>query len=290
MKVSKKNISIVKNSLNAESDGILKSNEIRAILERYRGDWKGKIPTKTADLFSFIRENKIAEKVEMNFPNRKETRYITKKVSDYRLLLSLSPESYFSHLTAAYFNDLIQEEPKIVYVNTEQSRKNIYANILEQENIDYAFNNPARISQNYIKLNGKTIYHLNSKYSNCLGVVSDKKKFKHLELRFTDVERTLIDVTVRPQYSGGVKNVLKVFHNAADKINIKKIITYLKKLNYIYPYHQCIGFYLGKVGLDETSLQDFKSIGMEFNFYLCNEIKNPSYSERWKLYYPKSLE
>lgn len=290
MKVSKKNIKLVKLSLTVETDGILKNKEIKDILKRYRGDWKGKIPTKTANFFSFIEENKIVRKVELDFPNRKETRYLTKKVSDYRILLSLSSDSYFSHLTAAYFNDLIQEEPKIVYVNTEQSRKNTYANVLEQENIDYAFKNSARISKNIIEFNGKTIYHLNSKYSACLGVVSSHDKIKNVELRYTDFERTLIDIIVRPQYSGGAKNVLNVFHNAAEKINIKKIIIYLKKLNYMYPYHQCLGFYLDKVGFDETKLQEIKGMGMEFDFYLCNEIQQPVYSEEWKLYYPKSLE
>ncbi len=276
--------------MKSTSDEILRSNQIKEILNKCRKDWEGKNPIKSTDFFSFIEDNKLVKKVEMNFPNRKETRYLTEKILDYRTLLSLSPDTYFSHLTAAYFNDLIQKEPNTLYVNTEQSRKKTYASVLEQGSIDIAFRNPARISKNFIELNGKTIYHINSKYSECLGVVSNPDKIKNVELKYTDLERTLVDMTVRPQYSGGVKNVLEVFKRAAEKIDVEKILTYLKKLNYAYPYQQCIGFYLQRVDFDETKLKNFKGIGMEFDFYLCNEIQQPAYSEEWKLYYPKSLE
>jgi len=289
LKISKKNITLIKKELKSTSDEILRSNQIKEMLNKCRKDWDGINPIKSTEFFSFIEDNKLVKKVEMNFPNRKETRYLTKKISDYKILLSLSPDTYFSHLTAAYFNDLIQKEPNTLYVNTEQSRKKTYASVLEQGSIDIAFRNPARISKNFIELNGKTIYHINSKYSECLGVVSNPDKIKNVELKYTDLERTLVDMTVRPQYSGGVKNVLEVFKRAAEKIDVEKILTYLKKLNYAYPYQQCIGFYLQRVDFDETKLKNFKGIGMEFNFYCCNEIQQPAYSEEWKLYYPKSL-
>ena len=289
MKISKKNIKLVKTTINKESSGILKNTEINSILRKHKADWKKLVPTTKTDFFEFIEEYEIVKKVELNFPNRKENRYLTKSISDYSLLLSLSSSSYFSHLTAAYLNHLTNEEPKTVYVNTEQSRKNNYINELEQLSIDTAFKNAARTSKNMIKLNGKTIYHLNSKYSNCLGVISSNRILKNEELKFTDLERTLIDITVRSQYAGDVKNVLALFKNAAADINIDKIVTYLKKLKYAYPYHQSLGFYLQRAGIDEIKLKDFKGMNMEFYFYLCNEIEEPAYSKEWKLYYPASF-
>lgn len=289
MKIDKKNINLVKTTLHKESGGILKNTEINNILRKYKPEWKKLVPTTKNKFLEFIEENKIIEKVELNFPNRKENRYLTKSISDYSVLLSLSPDSYFSHSTAAYMNHLTNEEPKIVYVNTEQSRKNNYVNELEQSSIDTAFKNAARTSKNTIKLNGKTVYHLNSKYSNCLGVISSKQILKTEELKFTDLERTLIDITVRPQYSGGVENVLELFKKAALDVNIDRMLTYLKKLKYAYPYHQSLGFYLQRAGIDEIKLKDFKGMNMEFDFYLCNEIEELAFSKEWKLYYPGSL-
>jgi len=44
------------------------------------------------------------------------------------------------------------------------------------------------------------------------------------------------------------------------------------------------------VGITEPAdIQSFKDLGLNFNFYLARQIKDPSYSEEWKLYYPKDL-
>ena len=63
-------------------------------------------------------------------------------------------------------------------------------------------------------------------------------------LRFTNLERTLIDAAVRPVYAGGVFEVRKAYQLAKEKVSVNRLAALLQKLNYIYPYHQAIGFYL----------------------------------------------
>lgn len=49
----------------------------------------------------------------------------------------------------------------------------------------------------------------------------------------TNIERTLIDIVVRPELSGGIQEVIKAYQSV-DTVQIAKIQTYLrKKLMYI---------------------------------------------------------
>ena len=290
MKTDIKYVLKVKKTFIEENTDILKQKDIIRILERNKKIWKDHLPVKTSDFLKFIQQNKIVTKISLDFPHRKEIRYLMNVTSIYRLLLSLSSGSYFSHLTAAYCNSLIKKEPRDIIINTEQTRKIFNDNNLQQYNIDMAFKNQERITKNIINIFEKTVYHINGKNTNCLGVVKKINKNIGEELRYTDIERTLIDSAVRPQYTGGVNNVLNIFQNAISKLDVNKIIMYLKKINFTYPYHQVIGFYLQKAGFAENKLKGLKEMGINFNFYLCNQIINPSYSDKWKLYYPNLFD
>jgi len=106
----------------------------------------------------------------------------------------------------------------------------------------------------------------------------------------TGIERTLIDIVVRPEYSGGVQEVLKAYQRAKDMITANNIAEMLKKIGFVYPYHQAIGFLLQKSGYSDTAqLETLKSFGMPFNFYLARQMSDPAYSEEWKLFYPRNL-
>jgi hypothetical protein len=85
---------------------------------------------------------------------------------------------------------------------------------------------------------------------------------------------------------------LKAFELVANNISINKTCSYLKKLNYIYPYHQAIGFYMEKTGV--YTEKQLNKIEERFNtirkFYLVHGEKELSFSERWQIFYPKYLE
>jgi hypothetical protein len=68
------------------------------------------------------------------------------------------------------------------------------------------------------------------------------------------------------------------------------MLAMLKKLNYTYPYHQAIGFYLQRAGnYREAQIQLLKKFDFKYDFYLDHGMRNLEYSKEWKLYYPKGF-
>ena len=104
------------------------------------------------------------------------------------------------------------------------------------------------------------------------------------------IERTLIDITVRPVHSGGVTEVLKAFELAREKVSVNRLAVMLKKLAFIYPYHQAVGFYLERAGYRPfVDRSCFKEMPREFDFYLEHGMKAKEYVKEWNLFIPKGL-
>lgn len=79
---------------------------------------------------------------------------------------------------------------------------------------------------------------LSGKASGQAGVIRESTS----GLPVTGLERTLIDITVRLRYAGGVFQVARAFENAVDAIDADRLVSLLDALNHRYPYHQGIGF------------------------------------------------
>jgi hypothetical protein len=189
-----------------------------------------------------------------------------------------------------YFHKLTGQLPGTIYLNFEQLPKRYQEGDLDQDRIDAAFKNAVRVSKNIALYKEHKICILNGMHTGKLGVIEIEGP-KGEKIPVTDIERTLIDIAVRPVYSGGVSEVLKAYRLGRKKISIEKLSTSLKKLNYIYPYHQVVGFYLEKAGVyDYPSIDIFEKFGINYDFYLTHQMKGVSYSKKWRLYFPKYLE
>jgi hypothetical protein len=67
------------------------------------------------------------------------------------------------------------------------------------------------------------------------------------------------------------------------------LIATLKKLDYIYPFHQAIGFYMQHAGYETERLERIGRIPIVFNFYLTHGIVEKDYDPHWRLFFPKTL-
>jgi predicted transcriptional regulator of viral defense system len=268
---------------------VLKYADINTILAANMESWRLPSSITARELIAFLLDRQVLDVYRFEFSARNEIRYVWRKATDYQIIQSLRPEGYFSHLTAMFLHGLTLLIPKTVYLNSEQSEKPAPAIPLNQERIAMAFSRPCRVSKTTTVFHEQNVCVLNGKYTGQKGVM-DQQQPGGETLRVTTLERTLIDCTVRPVYSGGVQSVLDAYRAAHDAVSINKLAATLASLEYTYPYHQAIGFYLERAGVySESQLALLDRFERVYDFYLTHQIKNPAYSERWKLFYPRGL-
>ena len=160
---------------------------------------------------------------------------------------------------------------------------------LEQDRIDYAFARACRRSRNLARFKDIEVCLLSGKNTKNAGV-TDMLIESGVTVRLTNIERTLIDITVRPIYAGGVFSVLDAYREAYQQVSINKLAAMLKSIGFIYPYHQSIGFYLERAGCySKDQIKIIDRFEKNYDFYLTHQIKDKAYSDRWRLYYPKGL-
>lgn len=262
-------------------------NDISDVLSVNREFWR---LTKNLTIERFIElllSGTELQKHSLKFDTRESIRYSWGEIDTLSLALSVRSTGYMSHYTALSYHGLTEQIPKTIYINIEQSKKDVRPVELTQSRIDKALAKSTRLSNNYTVYNDQTIYLLNGKHTDLLGVDIDREN----DIRVTSLERTLIDITVRPEYSGGIYEVVKAFDNAFETVSINKLVSYLKKLNYIYPYHQCIGFYMMASGkYRESQLQLLRKLDMPLKFYLTHGIDKKAFSKDWNLYYPSTFQ
>lgn len=268
-------------------NGAFRPVDIKQILAANRSSWEVAPSTSVKRFAEYLIKERVLELAKLSFPHRHFLRYIKPECSNFDLGASLLSGAYLSHFSAVYIHDLSEQLPRTVYINLEQGIKPPSSG-LNQRRIDLAFSRPWRISNNVAQLKDATFYLLNGMYTGNLGVIQVKSLSGQL-ISVTDVERTLIDITVRPVYAGGIFEVLKAYKTALPQLRPNILIGYLKKLNYTYPYYQAIGFFLERAGLSSERTKELKELGLNFDFYLTHEIRKKEYSKEWRLYYPSGF-
>lgn len=275
-------------SFRSHEKSVFTEENIQAILNEHRKQWRLPISTTTENLIMFLQQKKMMTYVSLEFPRRNFTRYLFDKspedISVMELACSLFKNAYISHYTAAFYHNLTDNIVKSVFVNNEQRPKDIQIKELNQVDIDNAFSKDMRTTNNIASYMGRSIYILNSKYTNNLGVIEGNG------VKVTNIERTLIDIAVRPNYCGSVFEVINIYKNAQGEASVNKLYSLLKKMDFLYPYHQVIGFYLERAGFKENVLKLMERFPIKHNFYLTYNMKKTNFSDRWKLFYPAELD
>jgi len=258
-------------------------SNIEDLLSENRKYWRLAQTTTTIKFIEFLTTSTKLELHKFDLPHRPTNRYSWGEVETLELVQSLRPEGYFTHFTALQLHELTEQIPKTVYLNFEQNASG-GGGQLSQVSIDRAFKNKCRTSNNITTFREQRVCLLNGQNTGKLGAIARDR------INLTDVERTLIDIAVRPIYSGGVHEVARAYASAQGMFSVNKVVAYLRRLNYTYPYHQIIGYYLERAGVySETQLDLLRQFTIEFKFYLAHQMKETDYVEKWKLYVPKGF-
>jgi hypothetical protein len=266
-------------------------SDIRRYLSEQRGFWRLAQHTTANHLITFLIDSGKLSKFDFPFPPpyKREIRYVWGKVSIYQILLALNPAAYFSHYTAIRFHGLTEQLPKTTYLSVELPQIKSGSGTLSQKAIDTAFHRRQRITKNVAETSTFRVCMLSAKNTDQLGVVQETLAPDSGALRLTNMERTLIDATVRPVYSGGVFEVRKAYELAKERVSINRLTAFLQKLNYVYPYHQAIGFYLERAGYKPELFNLLRRFPMDFDFYLAHDMGETDYVKDWRLHVPKGF-
>ena len=274
--------------LKSSGQFVFKKTELETFYSQYNDKWNLPASISFKKFLNFLVDQNELSVIQLAFPSRTEVRYIFPEASIYEIILSLRNGAYLSHYTAMGIHNLTEQLPKTYYVNFEQSPKPISKAQLSQERIDFAFDRPQRMTNNIAIYGDHKICLLNSKFTDRAGIIKVRKD--SLAMDITNIERTLIDIIVRPNYSGGIFEILKAYNAAKDLVSINKLCAILKKINHVYPYHQAIGFCLERTGaFRDNQLKMLRDFGIKYDFYLTYNMKAKEYDGKWRLFYPKGL-
>lgn len=275
--------------LDTLEQAIFQRRDLENIFAEHRSFWRLAKSLLARDFIALLVRHTAMKQVDLAFPTETKTLYIWKPVTVFELATRIRTQAYLSHYSALYLHGLTDQIPKQVYVNAEQSPKPGSSLPLTQAEVDAAFARPQRQSQSHARYRDYTVVLLSGKFTGRMGVV----EVQHMQagrIALTSLERTLIDLAVRPDYVGGVFEVLEAYRRAASAVSINKLVSMLSKLDYRYPYHQAIGFYLERAGVYRPAqVQLLRKQTQELDFYLTHDMGATDYSSEWRLYFPKGF-
>jgi predicted transcriptional regulator of viral defense system len=247
--------------------------------------------TSYEDFLEFVLRRGHLTQIALRAPHYDETilRFCRGQATSIDIAATLRSSAYFSHSTAAYLNGLTNTLPSNLFLNLEQSEKpKSSKGALTQASLDRAFSGKQRQSKLFYTYETLTVTMLSGKKTGKLGVESIAAASGR-SFSATNLERTLVDLTVRPAYAGGITAALECFRVAKARVSMEKLLQILDQLDYLYPYAQAIGFLAQRAGFSESDLHPLRDRMSSLKFYLVHGLKNPAYDETWRIYHPKGL-
>jgi len=276
--------------LSGASQKIYSDAQLAKLLDENRTNWKLSDRTRVTDFISFLKRRELKEhEIRSDNYSRQVKRYSWGKPSPLALAVSIKPRAHLCHATAAAIHGLGSFSRATIYINAEQSPKRLSRGSLTREGINRAFSAKQRQSNLVYTYNRTSIVIIAGKNTNCFGVEEIIGPDAET-IRVTNLERTLIDIVVRPAYAGGTSQLLKAYRFAKNRISIDRLLNILKTLDYAYPYHQSIGFLMQRAGYSESATARLRALGLKHDFYLAHGIHEPEYSEKWRLFYPRHIK
>lgn len=276
------------------SSHVLKYKEFGPILSAGRNEWRLAVNTSVGDFIAFLLKSSDLKRYQFNFPHRPETLYVWKSVPTMEMLLHVKSRSFYSHYTAMRMHGLTEQMPAVIYISHERTGYEIPSEKveLEQAAIDQAFQQPSRITTNSAVFGDRNVVLIHGGYTGQLGVEETNITFGTdgtAKVRITSLERTLIEAAAKPWYSGGVAEVAKAFEQARTTVSVNRMGAMLGELNFAYPYHQAIGYYMERAGYRESQLALMRRFPMSSDFYLEHAMVNATYLKEWRLWVPSGF-
>jgi len=267
--------------------------ELRGILALKRTEWRIPSYVGTGHFIDFLLENTKLEPVKIVAPGTRTisdpVRYSWGSADPFLLGLSLRKRSYLTYSTALLLHGLTDQIPQTIFVTSEQRHKG-EPKLISQTGIAKAFSKKQRESNLAYLALGYRYVIIEGSYIDESELCSLYSPMGKSTVQASGLERTLIDICVRPSYAGGIFQILEAYKRSRTVVNLSKLLSILRAHSYSYPYQQAIGFYLEKAGFSRGEVEPFHRMISQYDFYLGYALIETTYVPRWKLYVPRGFE
>lgn len=198
---------------------------------------------------------------------------------------------YLSHFSALYFNNLIDQRPTSHYLSMDLHRPREVRGAINNLAMRQSFMKSAKTTTK-VGVFDRTTFYFIERNQGGEGVVTIDMEEDDIsyKLRVTNVERTLLDSIIAPQYAGGVLTVVEAMRQAP--ISTRELIRIYSSLGLLYPYWQRVGFLLDLAGKREEASDWHDSFKLsKTEFYLEHEYRDTwKFDPKWSLYFPAGLK
>jgi len=202
-----------------------------------------------------------------------------KEIDIYELARSFKKNSFFSMSTSLNLQGYSNYRNNFIFISSELSEKVKHDDSeLTQEAIDKAFAKPYRRTHSVGKYEDKNIVFLSPKYTKNFAVI--EKKYP-----ISSINRAFVEMIINVQYFRNSLEIIDTFIPLKEKLNIDEIFDIVEEFDLIYPYFQCVGYYLEQIGFTKDELTDFKSEVSELKFYTDKNQDIYKYDDFWKMFY-----
>jgi len=164
---------------------------------------------------------------------------------EFEIAMALVSPAAISHWSALHYHGLTDQAPNMVFALTtaETSVPRLRGAKAKEARGGYSVGG---IVYRFIQVKPERFFGMETVW------VGDAR------VTVTDVERTLIDGLTMPQYCGDFPEVLSAFENAADRMDLDRIIDYALRLDQATAKR--LGWVLEHVGVDITRLDGLRQV------------------------------
>lgn len=174
---------------------------------------------------------------------------------DFAIAMALVTPCAISHWTAMHYHHITEQTPRTIFATTP-------------------------LGSSIPRVKKHIFQFVRTKKENYFGTVT--VWIDSMKVQVTDLERTLLDGLIFPQYCGGFSEVLTGFQTAEKRIRIKLILEYAMKLG-VAPAKR-LGFILESLGVNEKHLQGLLELPSKTYFKLNPQgPARGKYNTKWKI-------